>query len=52
MLTVGMQSFLGEYLVDWPSLMPEWARSRSRLCSCSSVSTVLVSGMTQGALAN
>ena len=53
MLTVGMQSFLGEYLVDWPSLMAVGALSLAPVFVLFLLlEPFLVSGMTQGALAN
>jgi multiple sugar transport system permease protein len=52
-LTVGMQSFLGEYGVDWPSLMAVGALSLAPvLVLFLLLEPFLVSGMTQGAVAN
>ncbi len=53
MLTVGMQSFLGEYLVDWPSLMAVGTLSLLPVFVLFLLlEPFLVSGATQGALAN
>jgi multiple sugar transport system permease protein len=53
MLTVGMQSFLGEYLVDWSSLMAVGTLSLAPvLILFLLLEPFLVSGMTQGALVN
>ncbi len=53
MLTVGMQSFLGEYLVDWSSLMAVGALSLAPVFVLFLLlEPFLVSGMTQGAVAN
>ena len=52
-LTVGMQSFLGEYLVDWSSLMAVGALSLAPVFVLFLLlEPFLVSGMTQGAVAN
>lgn len=53
MLTVGMQSFLGEYLVDWSSLMAVGTLALAPvLILFLLLEPFLVSGMTQGGLAN
>jgi multiple sugar transport system permease protein len=53
MLTVGMQSFLGEYLVDWSSLMAVGVLSLAPVFVLFLLlEPFLVSGMTQGAVAN
>jgi multiple sugar transport system permease protein len=53
MLTVGMQSFLGEYLVDWSSLMAIGTLSLAPvLLLFLLLEPFLVSGTTQGALVN
>jgi multiple sugar transport system permease protein len=53
MLTVGMQSFLGEYLVDWPSLMAVGTLSLAPVFVLFLLlEPFLVSGMTQGAVVN
>ncbi len=53
MLTVGMQSFLGEYLVDWSSLMAIGTLSLAPvLLVFLLLEPFLVSGTTQGALVN
>jgi multiple sugar transport system permease protein len=53
MLTVGMQSFLGEYLVDWSSLMAVGTLSLAPVFVLFLLlEPFLVSGMTQGAVAN
>jgi multiple sugar transport system permease protein len=53
MLTVGMQSFLGEYLVDWSSLMAIGTLSLAPvLVLFLLLEPFLVSGATQGALVN
>lgn len=52
-LTVGMQSFLGEYLVDWSSLMAVGVLSLAPVFVLFLLlEPFLVSGMTQGAVAN
>ena len=52
-LTVGVQSFLGEYLVDWPSLMALGVLSLAPVFVLFMIlEPFLVSGMTQGAVAN
>ena len=52
-LTVGMQSFLGEYLVDWSSLMAVGALSLAPVFVLFLLlEPFLVSGMTHGAVAN
>jgi len=52
-LNVGMQSFLGEYLVDWSSLMAVGTLSLAPvLVLFLLLEPFLVSGMTQGAAAN
>jgi len=52
-LTVGMQSFLGEYLVDWSSLMAVGVLSLAPVFVLFVLlEPFLVSGMTQGAVAN
>jgi multiple sugar transport system permease protein len=53
LLTVGMQSFLGEYLVDWSSLMAVGTLSIAPVFILFLLlEPFLVSGMTQGAVAN
>ncbi len=53
MLTVGMQSFLGEYLVDWSSLMAVGTIALAPvLVLFLLLEPFLVSGMTQGAVVN
>ena len=53
MLTVGMQSFLGEYLVDWASLMAVGSLSLAPVFVLFlALEPFLVSGMTQGAMVN
>ncbi len=53
MLTVGMQSFLGEYLTDWSSLMAVGVLSLAPVFVLFLLlEPFLVSGMTQGAVAN
>src|SRR5437879_6019523 len=52
-LNVGMQSFLGEYLVDWSSLMAVGMLSLAPVFVLFLLlEPFLVSGMTQGAVAN
>ena len=52
-LNVGMQSFLGEYLVDWSSLMAVGIISLAPVFVLFLLlEPFLVSGMTQGAVAN
>jgi multiple sugar transport system permease protein len=52
-LNVGMQSFLGEYLVDWSSLMAVGIISLAPVFALFLLlEPFLVSGMTQGAVAN
>ena len=52
-LTVGMQSFLGEYLVDWSSLMAVGALSLAPVFVLFLLlEPFLVSGMTHGAVTN
>lgn len=53
MLTVGIQSFLGEYLVDWSNLMAVGVLSLAPVFVLFLLlEPFLVSGMTQGGLAN
>ncbi len=53
MLTVGMQSFLGEYLTDWSSLMAVGVLSLAPVFVLFLLlEPFLVSGMTQGAVTN
>lgn len=53
MLTVGMQSFLGEYLVDWSNLMAVGVLSLAPVFVLFLLlEPFLVSGMTQGAVVN
>jgi multiple sugar transport system permease protein len=53
LLTVGLQSFLGEYAVDWPSLMAAGAVSLIPITILFVLlEPFLASGMTKGALAN
>ena len=53
LVTVGLQSFMGEYLVDWPSLMAASLISvLPMLVLFLLLEPFLVRGMSQGALAN